>query len=426
MRINIKESSIIIIEYIISILIVLNCNSVFSNLVYKEYKFSEWIVILTFLLLCFLLIQDKLNSQFNGKLILFVLIFWIYLFVFILFSVSSNRLLEFVAKFVIFIPIMTVCFYLYGKKGILFRMFYRIADIVIIIACISLTFWLLGSILGILQPTGKVLYRWLNDVYINSYFNIYFETQKISFMGFSGVRNTAIFTEAPMFSLILSISLLIEICMKSEINKKRVVILLLAQLTTVSTTGWCFSIAIVIFKFMFTRSNKEHWYFKLLKWALLTVCIIVAVSVVNIVILEKSESSSYSIRMDDYIAGFKAWMDYPILGNGFGANSAITYYMSSFRRDNLGFSNSIMNVLAQGGLYLFAVYIFPFILYFREYFQKNNINLFLIGIGLMILFISTIFNGTFIMLLFLSLGYSLIFIEEYKKLDNWLIELIRT
>ena len=54
-----------------------------------------------------------------------------------------------------------------------------------------------------------------------------------------------------------------------------------------------------------------------------------------------------------------AWLDSPIIGNGLDNHTYVIRYMSSFRSNNLGFSNSITSVMARGGLvYLFA-YLLP-------------------------------------------------------------------
>lgn len=70
-------------------------------------------------------------------------------------------------------------------------------------------------------------------------------------------------------------------------------------------------------------------------------------------------AGSASVRLDDFRAGIMAWLDSPIIGNGLDNHTYVIRYMSSFRSNNLGFSNSITSVMARGGLvYLFA-YLLP-------------------------------------------------------------------
>lgn len=83
---------------------------------------------------------------------------------------------------------------------------------------------------------------------------------------------------------------------------------------------------------------------------------VVVLIALNFLLEQKLGTSSGSTRVDDFAAGYKAWMDAPLFGNGYGNSAAYKKYMSSFRRNNLGFSNSPMQVLAYGGIYLFFPY----------------------------------------------------------------------
>ena len=78
--------------------------------------------------------------------------------------------------------------------------------------------------------------------------------------------------------------------------------------------------------------------------------------IINNLLTLKMNSFSGSVRLDDFSAGFKAWMVSPVFGNGYNNMKSIQQYMSSFRLNNMGFSNSPMLVLAYGGLYMAIPY----------------------------------------------------------------------
>ena len=94
--------------------------------------------------------------------------------------------------------------------------------------------------------------------------------------------------------------------------------------------------------------------------------------------------------MDDFVAGFKAWMLHPIMGNGYGNSNSYVYMMSTFRIDRKGFSNSLMQILAYGGLYLLAPYAGSFGLGAYRYFKKADWNNLVFICLFLIMFIFTI------------------------------------
>ena len=61
------------------------------------------------------------------------------------------------------------------------KLFELMEKIIIVIAVVSLAFWLVGSLLGIIQPSGIEYTIWSStdgsEVPINSYYHLYFETQ---------------------------------------------------------------------------------------------------------------------------------------------------------------------------------------------------------------------------------------------------------
>lgn len=140
---------------------------------------------------------------------------------------------------------------------------------------------------------------------------------------------------------------------------------------------------------------------------LMVICLIILVFTIgrfiNNMLEIKSSTTSYSDRIDDYVAGYKAWMENPLIGNGYGNNEVIKKYMSSFRKNNIGFSNSIFRVLAQGGVYLFSLYIIPcFICLFRGIKQRNKIQC-LLSFLFIFLFITTSFPYNYIAIYLVSI-----------------------
>lgn len=237
----------------------------------------------------------------------------------------------------------------------------KFANVVFIIAIISLFFWLFGSVLKVIKPTGILYTTWTgNDTLkrVDSYYGIYFETQSANVFGLINyriVRNTAIFTEAPMASFVFLMAFLAELFRPDKINRKICLLFAVSVLSAMSTTGITALIVALCLKYVFSRSkSKGAFSFKLL---ILPAMLFAGMLLFDFFISQKLGTSSGATRMDDFVAGYKAWLDSPIFGNGYGNTRAYQKYMSSFRKNNLGFSNSPMLVLAYGGIYLFIPYI---------------------------------------------------------------------
>lgn len=135
----------------------------------------------------------------------------------------------------------------------------KMDDVILLIAIISLLFWLFGSVMHLVHPNGSVFSYW-TDADAPSYYNLYFETQRGAFFGFDNViiRNTAIFTEAPMSSLVFSTAFISELFLVKSKQICRHVILLIAIITTFSTSGYSvvvLAIAIIAMMKIFGSQN---------------------------------------------------------------------------------------------------------------------------------------------------------------------------
>ena len=363
MKININRFFGKASHYLFALSIILECRSIWT--VTRGGGWFNYFNILMLgasLLCCMLFNRVKAKNLKNAAIIavsitVYLLLFWI---------LDSYKTLTFIRQILI---LVTCIFYsilfgrkeernsLFNEKTIPFWICYE--NIMIVVACISLFFWMFGSCLEFIQPTGHIWSTWstAKDTYVASYFGIYFETQSWeSLLSIMKFRNTAIFTEAPMASLHFSIALLIELFMRKKNRTRNLIILTIAITSTFSTTGYIVVILAYFAKVFFKEEKKSYRW--IIKNLIVMIALIVGVCVIQYLIDQKLGSASGSIRLDDFSAGFKAWVDHPLLGNGYGNGNAILHYISGFRRNNTGFSNSPMYILALGGLYLFILFLF--------------------------------------------------------------------
>lgn len=250
-----------------------------------------------------------------------------------------------------------------NRQGKVEKFLYAIVDVVTFLAATSLVLWLLGPILEILHPNIRMNLSWApgdgTGTSIRGYFHLLYYTQSDVFFGKTIARNSGIFVESPLFAFVLVVALLIEVLLLKRRSRTKVVVLLtVAILSTLSITAYLVlgvlaGIVVIplIFQY-FTNPRNER------KKKIILAAVLIAFGLLfGYVFVRKIFSASWAIRMDDYVAGFKAWCKSPLLGNGLSSDQVIINRMSGFRINNTGMSNSITQVLAFGGVALLAVYL---------------------------------------------------------------------
>nr|AXB83697.1 hypothetical protein DRB99_01700 [Clostridium butyricum] len=414
---NIKFSISSVIEYILLIYIIIVSSSVYNHSTDFKLYGSEFVMVFSSILILIKILKYKKRSVIIRKLIKAILLMGIFVLIYILmcnYRYSFEELLMIIFKFIFFIPIMYTYFigeFLYGNREL--ELLNKFSKLITILSVISITFWLFGSVLKLINSTNTIYLSWGNGRTILSYYNIYFETQKTTVGTLSFIRNSSIFTEAPMYSLLIIIALLYELYLSYNIKMKRIFILVVACLSSFSATGICLASIFIYIKLIFSRKNNKiiDLLLKFLTPILFICVILILKNMINV----KSGTGSAFCRLDDYIASIKAWKDNILFGNGINNTLCIINYMNPERMSNLGLSNSLGVVLAQGGMYITAIYIYPCINIILKSIIQKRYNIVFFIFGLIILFILTIFMYNFILLLLISLAYSYIGILRLKE-----------
>ena len=279
------------------------------------------------------------------------------------------------------------------------QLFIKYKDLIVIIAVVSLFFWLFGSMLGMISPSGYLDITWGSEDgsrLIPSYFGLYFETQSVnSFLGVINTtvcRNTAIFTEAPMFNFHLCMALIIELFYCKKISQAKCAILILAILSTFSTTGYCMMIIVLVAKYIF--SKKVTGFLKTLKVVIVPCLVVVGVILFLTLISYRLGTSSGSARVSDFVTGFQAWLKSPLFGYGYGSE---LYYNSV----KYGFSNSITQILGYGGIFLAIPYFYFMVKWVCRCVKERDMEKFLMFVCFMFLFAITIVADRFLTMFFL-------------------------
>lgn len=318
--------------------------------------------------------EIKFSSLNNASLIILFLI--LYFSIYLIFQkIGRIDALKYILVLLIITLVIRTC---YEKRNI--RLFSIYVNIITIIAAVSLFFWIFGSLLNIIHPSGSVLSTWTgqNDVKsVPSFWGIYFQPQMTLFTGWNignFARNSAIYVESPIASLNFCLALGANLFLEKKSSKIKNVILILAILSTTSAMGFLILLLCLIGKVLLSKNKMQIISF--LKIFTIPFLMIVAILLGVIIFNQKMSVNSGFLRLDDFLAGFKAWLVHPIFGSGIENAQLIFENMSLSRitASQFGISNSIAIILAEGGLYVGIVYIFCFVMSTITFLKNKNYN----------------------------------------------------
>lgn len=402
---NIRNGYVKFVEYIFSIFLILSLNSVYySTLGMLRPLIIVGLIGSTLVLSIYGIKQMILDDIKVNRLFLFVVFFLVYIITYSQITSSQGfpiTKLQMMIMMIFPVLLIPVIYYQRNNYSLLFKM----NNIIIFLAIMSLFFWFLG----IMKVPTNMSYtiQWGGTRLAPGYYGLHFFPQgTVSFLGTSILRNTGIFSEAPMYAYILIIGLAMKKFILKNDNKCIDILFIVTIITTTSTTALVMLMLIYLLSYLLNIQNdssKKHF----LKYVLLILLVLIICIIINFLFMSKKEdmSGSYNLRINDVIASFKAWQQHPWIGNGMNNNLAIQQYMSLYRSLEGLTNNStgILMILAYGGIYLLLFYLVPVLLSFNRksmfYLQLVNfITLFFIIVPLsfMCIFILMLGVGTVI------------------------------
>ena len=406
---NITNYTIMIMEYIIAILLLVSANSIYIH----DYIHLHLKILLAGVLILYLIVILKSSKIKNTKICLkkyykYFAFYYLYAVLFMILNGSFVR--NYISVFLVVLPLFVFVYLLYNSNHNILDKF---LNLVIIISCLSIAFYLILDVFKLVSYPTIIKINWGTIRYIPSFFGLHFSTQTINIFGHEISRNTGVFTEAPMFSLVLTLALAYyEFLYSNKIDNRVRFLLIITIITTFSTIGYISTI------FIYIMSLSKHYYIKFKEtkkiWKYTSVLVLIVLFLSCIWLFSaKLNTNSGSIRVDDYKACYKTWIQHGVLlGAGFNNEDAIIENMSDFRKDNQGLSNSTMVVLAEGGIVLFMIFLIPFILSIYYAVKNKCANIAFYSLITFFLFCTTIFCYTPLMINILANGYYLILREK--------------
>ena len=397
-----KESvSFISSQYIFILGMVLNFNTIWGSS--NQYQ-SIWPYFVFLLLLCALIIlciQKRIKNI--NKIIKFTLLLVIY---FGLQFMMRPYNIGFAGQLLSYIILSGWYIIIYSGYSSIISLVEKYNNVMFMIALSALFFYIFGSVFSVISPTGSLQSNWAsgNDgtgITVPGYLGIYFEAQVIDAFDEDGlVRNTAIFTEAPMCSFCYCISMLFEILIFKRTLMATVFFMMV--LSTISSTGYVLMIALIAYMF-FNRKVSGFW-IKIAKSFFSIFIIIGVMYMVEMIFSQKATSMSAILRLDDYLVGFITWLQSPFWGNGLGNVDCLIANMDSWRAFSpsyQGFSNAPLLVLAQGGIYYGIVYLIAFFIAFKNAIKIKSRRYIILVMSLGYLFVLTVIPYRLLFIFFL-------------------------
>lgn len=326
-------------EYLTAFLIILDCNTVyFCSLPNRTLLYG--IDILSLLLLCYVSGKHQHNINIQKKIMLFFL-FYIINALIMLMNMDSSAQMGFIARFVIFLPLMIYYFAL--QKNGEFIILERYSNLLCLLGIASIVLFYLGPVFNIIPPLGNIILNWEEVKLVSNYYYLCFDSQSM--------RNCGIFAEVPMYNFCLCIALLYEVFLSRTFNIIKILVLVITILTTSSTTG-LLVLLVTFVLFMSNSSFSKRKFNPILKCFLFIGVFCIAILAYNYskdIIAEKQQTESYDVRMYYLKKQMSAWQKHPIFGNGFQSSAT-------------GSSNSIATILADGGIHFFLLFAFAFLI----------------------------------------------------------------
>ena len=391
MKINIKT----LVEYVLLLLVIIQCHSMFS----QAAGGIDWLWLLVPLMAIHIILQlldQPLTKSFVNSLFIFLGGYYFIQALLLALNLGANINREFISLNLLTMPLSIVLLSLQVYRGEWRTFLKRFNYIVAVMATVSLFFWLFGSMLHILRPTGVVANQWADGAPATHYFRLYFETQRLTVLNTVITRNTGIFVEGPIWNLILCLAFMIEFFLLEKIGKLRLVLFIVTIATVFSTTGiYVVGLSIIAYFFILREAR-----YKFLMIPLLTVVLYILSTALE----EKSATNSASIRLDDYYAGWATWRERWLSGWGERGLLRIQDHMNSMIRPNLGYSNSFFVVLAKGVILQGITNILPILV--AIVWPKVERQIRVCALLLLLLLLTTIFNNTALYCLAIAMCYA--------------------
>lgn len=286
------------------------------------------------------------------------------------------------------------CFYV---ANIGYKKFLRdVASCIFTISAVSFALYLVGPVFGLISPTGTVDMIWGGSRTVQTYYYLLFTPQGAPYHLFPFGRFTGIFTEAPMCSFMLCVSLIVNLYLDNGgVRPGKLAVTLIAIFFTGSTTGYVvagLAIAVKIFVLFSEKVSKKTAQIVGLALVAIGICCLVAAY------LAKSylDPVSANTRSSNMVNALNDFISSPLFGLGFKSDAVgVTG----------GNTSVLSNVLQQGGVLFFGWYFLPLIMIILSCLKNKKWNIIISLFLYLILLYATVVTYTGFSISVVALAY---------------------
>ena len=261
-------------------------------------------------------------------------------------------------RFVLYyaLPLLLLMVYATLSDGV--GLLRKLSDVVAVLTAVSLFFFLFGTVLRWIPPSGVTTFYWgESDRTCATYYHLYYEAQRIHFFGRDLPRNCGAFPEAPGFAGFLVVAVAVEVLLRRRPRRGRCALFVAATLTTLSAKALILTAAVFFLRYVLWAPKGRLGHRG--RVVVLPILCLGLLAAAGVLLWDKLQTVSGGMRLDDVAACLAAFSTSPLFGVGYWNDDAIVPYFTYVHRYNEGLSMGAAVVLAQGGLYLSALYLWP-------------------------------------------------------------------
>ena len=375
MKIRLNMSASNILKWMLSILLILDVNSVFYNLYNVNLHLSEFTcVIVAIIAVNYFVFCRKSVSR---STLQFIILYLILAFIFASVSVESDSYIAYGVKFYFFIPCMILLYVSDEELGI--DIIKKSSEFTCLLALLSLIMYFLYYFI---PSFGTITIEWGSVSQVSNYI-FFFAGQEQEIAGTHVMRNTGIFCEAPMYGFVLIMALSTQLFYYKTRNRFKIMILVVTIASTLSVSAIAMAIILFGIRYFVDDSVRDNDINTIVmahrgqfKYFIGLFAVIVAsIAIYYLFQFKVNTGLSLSKRLDDYIAGFVTWKSNPLFGAGYDNHDAIVENMAAWRikYTEPGYSNSWMSILATCGICGFLLYLISFVKMMRNSIKAKDI-----------------------------------------------------
>ena len=417
-----------LLEYVFMLVVIVECNSMFESARQTDYptKMTDVLYWMTLALLVALVAlhvardRGALRKLARFAPVWLAVAVWIVAFYLLNVRVQNAAgIRQYRKLFFLFLPVMMLLFRLKQQRGEGLELLYAHADIMFVIAAMSLVVYLASVFHANDMPSDVFYSAWSDDGRLRERINIlnicqFANAARWAIRGISLLRNNGFFTEPLMFAMPMICALYTELFLRGQTDRWRYFRAAVLSATLISANA---TIALMLMAAAWGMKAAAESIRSGKKLLLLLVCLGMAAACL-LLLVEKNKlgdaltavsGNSVADHIEDYRASIKAFLNRPILGGGYNRIAYIREFMNADKQArNPGLSNTAGLILAQGGIVFGLLCMLPFGIGLAHAFKRGSRGVALWFVGALGLYVGIIFTAQSFLPLLLAFGYSLV------------------